>query len=69
MPRKKSVKGTAEAAKKEFCDVLYVTREGDGDGDYYFCASDGLTTIEDTEAVAIYRLEEVRRKVVTHDLI
>ena len=60
--------GTAEAAKKLFPETLYVNHEDDG-GDGYFIAQNDIEYFDDTDAVAIYELKDVRRKRVEHLLM
>ena len=55
------------ATMKKFPKMLYVTREGERDGEY-FNAEEDASGAENGVKVAVYQLVEIKTKRVTHQL-
>ena len=64
----KKVKGTALAAAKLFPTEIYVGFEQEGE-DHYPIANLDIEPFDDTQAVGVYELKEVRRKQIEHSLL
>lgn len=57
------------AKKQKFPDEIYVTYEEDGDTSYLLATTQMEDAGENTEQVAVYRLSDLKRKVIKHVLV